>query len=86
MQLLLNIQVPVREELMVRKPREGKGLGMHGYPAKYLSFGQIVAFFTICICIRPVAFLLSIFVSVSSRQNAERYRHTNSKKNETLDI
>ena len=62
-------------------------VGMHGYPAKYLLSGQIVAFFTICICIRlekffticicicirPGTFLLS--VSVSGQQNANRYRY-----------
>ena len=29
-----------------------KELGTHGYLAKYLLSGQIVAFFTICICIQ----------------------------------
>ena len=48
-------------------------LGMHGYPANYPLSGEIVAFFTICICIRPETFLLS--VSVSDQQNANRYRY-----------
>ena len=48
-------------------------VGMHGYPAKYLFSGQIVEFFTICICVWPETFLLS--VSVSSQLNANRYRY-----------
>ena len=48
---------------------------MHGYPANYLLSGQIVTFFTICICIciRPETFFLS--VSVSGQQNAYIYRY-----------
>ena len=40
-------------------------IGMHGYPANYLLSGQIVAFFTICICIciRRDTSLLSVSVS-----------------------
>ena len=50
-------------------------VGIHVYPAKYLLFGQIAVFFTICICIRPETFLLS--VSVSGQQNANRNRYLN---------
>ena len=50
-------------------------VGMHGYPAKYLFSGQIVEFFTICICIQPEKFLLS--VSVSGQQNANISKKNN---------
>ena len=54
-------------------------VGMHGYHANYLLSGQIVAFFTICICIciQPETFLLS--VSVSGQQTAKRYRYLKNK-------
>ena len=53
----------------VQPPDMSCRVGMHGYPANYLLSGQIVAFFTICLCIWPETTLLS----VSGWQNANRY-------------